>query len=141
MQGIKGKIKTRGLRPQVAKAGWREIGGKRHYFRSRYEINYCKYLEWLKKNNLIVEWHYEPKTFWFEGIRRGTVSYKPDFLIEYSDKQQWVEVKGYWDKRSLTKIKRFKKYFPELQLISVDKEWFSKNSRKLMIIVKDWECD
>jgi hypothetical protein len=51
----------------------------------------------------------------------------------------WVEVKGWMDPKSATKIKRFKKYFPEHNLIIIDKEWFKSNSAKLRLIIKDWE--
>ena len=56
------------------KAGWREIAGRRIYFRSRWEANYARYLQWLKDRGEIVDWEYEPETFWFEKIKRGVRS-------------------------------------------------------------------
>src|ERR1700751_1727687 len=68
----------------------------------------------IKKHHKILDWEHEPKTFWFEGIKRGCVSYKPDFrVIELNGSSIWYEVKGYYDTKSITKHKRFAKYFPE----------------------------
>jgi hypothetical protein len=67
------------------------------------------------------------------------VSYKPDFQVILPEgKERWIEVKGYYDAKSKTKIKRFKKYFPDLELVVVDKEFF-KNNNKLRLIIPDWE--
>lgn len=124
---------------RVAKAGWAEIGGKRHYYRSLAEKRFALYLEWLKKQKLVREWEHEPKTFWFEGIKRGCVSYKPDFKVHYAlGEIIWHEVKGYMDAKSKTKIKRFRKYFPDETLIVNDGEWFRVNSRKLRGLVPGW---
>ena len=121
-------------------AGWREIGGKHIYLKSRWEANYAYFLEWSKQVCLIADWEYEPQTFWFEGIKRGCVSYKPDFKVQHLlGSHHWVEVKGYYDARSKTKIKRFKKYFPNETLIVIDKKWYSKNNRKLSRLIKGWE--
>ncbi len=49
--------------------------------RSTWEMNYAHYLDWLKKKKEIKKWEYEPDTFWFKNIRRGTCSYLPDFKI------------------------------------------------------------
>lgn len=119
---------------------WREIGGREIYLRSRWEANYCRYLEFLKTHHIIKEWEHEPKTFWFPGIKRGVVTYLPDFKVtELDDSHHWVEVKGYYDSKSLTKIKRFRKYFPEEKLKLIDGKWFSLNNPKLKGLVKGWE--
>jgi hypothetical protein len=108
--------------------GWHNVGSKKAYFRSNWEYRYACYLEFLKICGVITEWLHEPQTFWFEKIKRGTRSYLPDFkVIRPNGSHYWVEVKGYFDRKSLTKIKRFKKYFPQEELIIVDKDWFTKN--------------
>ncbi len=68
-------------RPRAVHAGWRTVGDKPCYMRSRWENNYGCYLEFLRKNGSIANWEHEPKTFWFQGIKRGTCSYKPDFEV------------------------------------------------------------
>jgi hypothetical protein len=88
----------------------RARGGRRKdlgniYFRSRWEANIARYY-----NLLGVSWQYEPKTFVFDTIKRGSVSYTPDFYLDEED--QWVEVKGWMDSKSKTKLRRFKKYYP-----------------------------
>lgn len=120
--------------------GWREIGDKRHYFRSKWEANYARYLQFLKSKSQILDWDFECKTFWFEGIKRGTVSYLPDFLVTKLDgTQEWHEVKGYMDAKSNTKIKRFAKYFPDQILRLVSKIWFTNNNKTMRALIRDWE--
>ncbi len=122
------------------KQGWREIGGKRKYFRSRWEANYARYLEFLKQNGEIKDWFHEPETFWFPSIERGAVSYLPDFKILNNDESHyWVEVKGYMCPRSKTKIKRFKKYFRQERLELVEAPWFKNNAPRLRGFIQGWE--
>lgn len=121
------------------KQDWAEIGGKRNFYRSRWEYRYALYLEFMKKYKHIIDWEHEPKTFWFEGIKRGTNNYKPDFKIIFpSGNEEWHEVKGYMDSKSATKIKRMKKYYPEIILRVIDKTWFKENGPKLKMILKGW---
>jgi hypothetical protein len=102
------------------KAGWHEIGDKRIYLRSSWEVSYAQHLEALKTQGYIMDWRYEPKTFWFESIKRGVRSYKPDFqVIRPGGDHYWVEIKGHMDSKSLTKIKRFRKYYPDEELIVI----------------------
>lgn len=109
------------------------------YVRSTWEANYSRYLNFLVNQNQIKYWEYEPKTFYFEKIKRGSRSYTPDFRITNIDgSHYWVEVKGYMNSESATKIKRFKKYFPEEKFILVDKEWFKAN-KKMRLLIPDWE--
>lgn len=122
-------------------AAWRVIGGQKKYFRSIWEANYARYLEWTRERGEILEWQHEPKTFWFEDIKRGVRSYKPDFYVYPADgsSQFWIEVKGFYDSKSLTKIKRMKKYYPNEKLILIDASWFAKNNKKMSIIIRGWE--
>jgi hypothetical protein len=69
-------------------------------FRSNWEIELAEIL-----NELGISFEYEPKRFYF---RAESESYLPDFYLpEYNC---WIEVKGYMDKRSLKRVKLFKKY-------------------------------
>jgi hypothetical protein len=109
---------------------WKEIGGQKCFFRSRWEAIYAGYLQWQKEKGLIQSWEYEPKTFWFEGIKRGVCSYKPDFrVLNAQGESIWYEVKGFMDARSKTKLKRFKSYFPNEKLVVIDSKWFSAVTR------------
>jgi hypothetical protein len=126
--------------PKVSwKQSWRTIGGKRKYFRSSWEANYARWLEWQKVKGEILDWEHEPKTFWFEEIKRGTRSYLPDFkVIKLDGSHEWHEVKGWMDQKSITKIKRFRKYYPEEKLEIFDSKWFKRN-KNLAYLIKDWE--
>jgi len=44
-------------------------------------------------------------------IKRGNKAYTPDIYLKNTD--EWIEVKGYLDKNSEIKLKRFKKYYPD----------------------------
>lgn len=119
----------------VSNQGWRTVGSRNIYFRSGWEVNYARYLQWLQEKGQILNWEHEPKTFWFEKIRRGTRSYLPDFKVTKLDgSHYWVEVKGYMDSKSVTKIKRFKKYYPEETLQIVDADWLYKNKSLIQMI-------
>lgn len=109
-------------------AEWKEIGGKRIYFRSKWEWRFALYLQSQKESGEIQDWAYEPKTFWFDKIKRGVTSYKPDFsVLEDTGCTIWYEVKGYMDSKSIVKLKRFKKYFPEEKIFVIEGPWFLKN--------------
>lgn len=119
---------TRKVKTSAIKRGWKKISGKRIYFRSGWEYKYAQYLQWQKENKVIKKWEHEPETFWFEGIRRGCVSYLPDFKVTNNDGTHfWVEVKGYMDAKSATKLKRFAKYYPNERLVLVREDWFKKH--------------
>jgi hypothetical protein len=121
-------------------AGWREIGGKRNYYRSRWEANYACYLEWLKVHGQIVDWAHEPETFWFEQIKRGVRSYKPDFRVWENDGTSALhEVKGWMDARSKTCLARMKKYFPSEKVILIDGDQYRAIRLKALRMVPGWE--
>lgn len=42
-------------------------------------------------------------------LKGGTKGYTPDFYIPLNS--SWVEIKGYLDAKSMTKIRRFKRYY------------------------------
>ncbi len=110
---------------------WIEIGGKTFYMHSKWERNYARYLQWLKRNGQIAEWDYEPRTFDFPEAH-GNNSYLPDFLVTENDgRRYYVEIKGYMTRGSKVKMKRFRKYFPEETLVLVDADQYRKLARDL----------
>ncbi len=122
------------------KAAWREIGGQRCYFRSRWEANYARYLQTLVEASEILSWEHEPKAFWFEGIRRGSMSYLPDFrVVDTAGNVTFHEVKGWMDERSTTKLARMAKYFPEVAMVVIDSVSYKKLRALLAHVVPDWE--
>jgi len=95
------------------------------YFRSMWEANYALFLDLLIKNGEIKNWEYEADVFVFDQINFGTRSYLPDFKIFNKDGTiEYHEVKGYMDSKSLTKLKRMKKYYPEVKLVLIDQAYY-----------------
>lgn len=102
-------------------AGRVTIGGKTFHARSSWESNIAAYFQWQKEKCLIIDWEFEPKTFWFEGVKRGVMSYLPDFrTTELDGSHKFWEVKGWWDSKSKTKVARMKKYHPDVILEIID---------------------
>lgn len=128
-------------RPKTSwKSGWREIGEKKKYYRSRWEANYARYLQFLKEHKEIENWEHEAETFWFTNIKRGCRSYLPDFRVTLNNgEKEYHEVKGWMDDKSKTKLKRMAKYYPEVKIVLIKKEWFRYNTPKLKGLLKDWE--
>jgi hypothetical protein len=96
------------------------FNGKKIWLRSSCEVVYAEYLQLLFTNKQIKQWQYEPETFWFEKIKRGCRSYKPDFKITNIDgSEEYHEVKGWMDNKSKTKIKRMAIYYPKTKLVII----------------------
>ena len=92
------------------------------------------------KGRILKKIEYEPETLWFDGIKRGVVSYKPDFRLTFDDKfVLWIEVKGYLDPKGATKIRRFKKYFPEYEIDLIRKREYFRIKRNFRTLIKHWE--
>lgn len=118
----------------------RRIDLENKYFRSSWEANYARYLNWLIKQGLLSEWKYESETFEFEKIKRGSRFYTPDFKLIYPDGRiERHEVKGYMDARSSTKLKRMKKYFPESPIILIDRDCYASLAKQVAPLFPEWE--
>lgn len=130
---------------QVNKGVQRGHGGKRidlnnMYFRSSWESNYARYLNFLIKQKQIKKWEYEVDTFEFHKIKKGTRFYTPDFKVfDNNDNFVYHEVKGWMDDKSITRAKRMEKYYPEIKIILIDKKWFRSNGTMLSKIIPNWE--
>jgi len=121
-------------------AGWFDEGGKRYYMRSNWERNYARVLNLLKENKIIKDWQYEPRKFIFDKISTGTRCYIPDFRVEQDGGgHYWVEVKGYYDKKSKTKLARMRRYYPDETIYLVGADWYKQNAPKFSKIIKTWE--
>ncbi len=121
-------------------------GGKRGdlgdvYFRSRYEANYARYLNFLISNSEIVKWEYESDTFWFHKIKRGVRSYTPDFKVYLNDGQvEYHEVKGWDYPRGMTARKRMGKYYSHVKLVLVGEEFFKAvRAQGFHRLIRNWE--
>jgi hypothetical protein len=128
-------------------SGPRGKGGKRGdlggmYFRSRWEANWARYLNWLIARGEITRWEFEPDTFEFADIKRGMKFYTPDFKVFKKDGSfVYQEVKGWMDPKSATKIKRFQKRYPQHQFELVEHERYRAVARQLGSIIAGWESN
>lgn len=137
-----GAWKSRHAEPYHSRAG---SGGKRAdlgglYVRSRWEANWARYLNWQIAHGLIRSWTYEPKTFEFEGIKRGNRFYTPDFeVVNLDDSIDYHEVKGWMDPESTTKLKRMARYHPGISIILIDKPRYTVLARQMRPLIPEWE--
>lgn len=89
-------------------------GNKNLVFRSSWESNIALWLD-----HMGYRWSYEPKRFVFNEIAKGIRSYLPDFYVAdlihpvTLKPGVWIEIKGFFRKGDLTRLKRFQKYYPE----------------------------
>jgi len=122
------------------KQGWSIVGGKRYYFRAGFEVEWAQYLQFLKEIGEIEDWEYEPEPFWFEGIKRGTNNYRPDFKVSYKDGDYcWHETKGNLKQKDITKFRRMAKYDPDEKIILVMQRKQTKQVKQIMLISKALE--
>lgn len=118
-------------KPPCRPQKWVTVGGQRFFSRSIWEHHYAEILEKRRLMGIIASWKHEPKTFWFEGIRRGVCSYKPDFLVTYPDgSEEYHEVKGFMDRKSKTKLTRMAKYHPNVKVVLVDEKSYRAIMRR-----------
>jgi len=114
------------------------LGLPTFFARSRWEANIGAYLQFLKEKNEIKDWEHEPKTFWFLEIKRGVRSYLPDFFITNNDDSTYfIEVKGYMDAKSKTKLKRMAKYYPDVRVDVIEEKRYNAIKRNSSLY-KHW---
>lgn len=120
-------------------------GGKRadldnQYFRSSWEANWARYLNWLISIGEISKWEYEPDTYEFIEIKKGTRFYTPDFKITNKDGAiEYQEIKGYMDDRSRIKLNRMSRYYPNIKVVVIDAEQYRFISKQVKNLVPNWE--
>lgn len=123
---VKAKNPRKAPRRYVAKASVITIGDQTIRVRSNAEANHANYLETLKRAGLVTSWKYEPRTFYFPDVKRGSVSYKPDFEVVSPDSKHppcaggtaYHEVKGYWDRKSIQKLRLMARHYPEVVIVT-----------------------
>lgn len=124
--------------------GRRGKGGKRpdlgdRYFRSSWEANWARYLNWRVAQGQIRSWEYEVDTFEFP-VKRGSRFYTPDFKLHHLDGSiEYEEVKGYMDQRSATKLKRMRIHYPAIRVTLIDKPVYQGVARMLSSALPNWE--
>ena len=111
------------------------------YFRSCWEANYARYLNALIASGSIFKWEYEPDTFIFHEIKRGTRSYLPDFKIWETENSEpyYVEVKGWMDDKSKTKLNRMRIYYPMVKIVLVGECEYNALKKQYSKVIEGWE--
>ena len=111
------------------------------FFRSSWEANYARYLNFLIAKGEIARWEYEPDTFWFIPIKRGIRSYMPDFKVWERETAQpyYVEIKGWMDAKSQTKLKRMQKYHPAVKIRLLDQVQYKALAKSVAGLLPHWE--
>ena len=106
----------------TTKKGWYTSGDRKYFLKSSWELSYAQFLDKELADGKIVQWEYEPDTFWFERIKRGIRSYTPDFKVKHlNGKVEYHEVKGYIDSKSKTKLNRMRIYHPDIEMKLIDR--------------------
>lgn len=108
------------------------------YVRSSWEANYARYLNWLQGLGEIERWEYEADTFEFP-VKRGAKFYTPDFKVFEKGKHFYVEVKGYMDARSKTKLKRMAKHYPGERVDLVMNKEMTAIAKSVSAMIPNWE--
>jgi len=120
-------------------------GGKRQdldgrYFRSGWEANYARYLNWLVSKGQIARWEFEPDTFEFTTIKRGSKFYTPDFKVfDHAGNFEYHEVKGWMDPASKTKLARMSRFYPAVKVVLIDSKVYRSIERSVKSLVGGWE--
>jgi hypothetical protein len=138
MSGHKGAVESAG--------GYRDDLG--FNLRSKMEANIARYLGWLVRQKQIARADYEPtddetgraEEFWFLDEPRGARSYRPDFKVWNNDGSvYYIEVKGWMDAKSKTKLARMAKYYPDvkIELWGIDK--YRAIQKQVGRIIRNWE--
>jgi hypothetical protein len=109
------------------KAGIRKDISKTIYFYSRWEANIARLFNFLG-----INWKYQPKTF-----DLLSQNYTPDFYLP--DRNAYIEVKNFLWKYSKIRDKKFRKIYPDIKLILLLKEDYSKLESKYSHLIKNWE--
>lgn len=109
------------------------------YFRSMWEANYARYLNWLQSRGEIRSWRYEPKTFVFHGVTRGVLTYTPDFEVTEADgRTGYHEVKGWMDAKSKAKLRRMAQFYPDERVLLITQAEYEA-IKKWASMIPGWE--
>ena len=125
------------------------VGGKTCHFRSQLEYKWAQYLQFLKDNDKVIDWEFEPKTFDFQGkgYVKGPFMYLPDFKVVECHGCSlckptiiWQECKGYHDGDTNSKLRRMAQCYPdetmELVLQRIPKKGGHKGAGRRRIAAK-----
>lgn len=86
------------------------------------EAAYAEYLRLQKIGGHILDFRFEPMRLVLRHAQPGKakgMTYTPDFLVVYSDRFEFHEVKGFWRDDARAKIKMAAEIFPWFRFLAV----------------------
>lgn len=89
---------------------WTDARGRRWTFKSRWEQRYAAHLDAQGR-----AWDYEARKF---GLRACSC-YTPDFVVEVGGVDEYHEVKGWLDDRTIARMQEFVRTYPARRLVLV----------------------
>ena len=109
------------------KAGIRKDINSKIYFYSRWEADIARLFNYLS-----IKWQYQPRTF-----DLGSQNYTPDFYLP--DYNTYIEVKNFLWKYSKIRDRKFRKLYPNINLILLLKKDYLELEKKYSHLLKNWE--
>ncbi len=110
------------------------------FFRSSWEANYARFLNWMIGLGQVREWQYEPTTFYFEGVKRGAISYTPDFrVVDRDGVETYREIKGWLTSKDRTRFRRMSKHHPGVNLVLIDEHSYRSLESSISRFIENWE--
>lgn len=97
------------------------------YFRSSWEANYARYLNYVG-----IKWHYEIMTY---ELPEGC-SYTPDFILEDGT---IIEIKGWLTEKGKKKLNWFREIYPNVILKVVERSEYREIYQRFADVVPGWE--
>jgi hypothetical protein len=101
-------------------------------FRSSWEANCARLFDYLG-----ITWEFEPKRFYLTP----TLTYLPDFKLGPGNiwNAVWLEVKGFWHKGDRSRIRLFRRMFPEEPIHVVSSTEYLELEKKYSSLIPGWE--
>lgn len=115
---------------RVSSVGFRN--DLKEIFKSSWEANFARVLNYLE-----IEWEYERRHFNLEiNTDSDSNFYIPDFFL---NNNLLIEIKGFWDKKSIKKIELFKEQYLDYKLLIIDSDMYRSLDKLYRNVIPNWE--
>jgi hypothetical protein len=115
-------------------------------FRSRWEANIARLLNWQVETKAIKSWSYEPRLFKFpdKQFKNRNSQRRPGFIIDFgvetlAGETVYYEVKGLWTGDADRKKSRMNEFYPDIIVIWIDEKEYHRVEEAYGDIVPGWE--
>jgi len=111
------------------------------YFRSSWEANWARYLNFRMRKGEVLGWEFEADTFDFPVLLNdGAAFYTPDFKVRMPDGAvEYHEVKGQMSPEGKLKLSRMREFYPQITVRLVDREVYRRVGRRFAGRLPHWE--